>query len=60
MVRRSVEDFASARTVRKLFDSSVIAAAQNHPDLRTIECVDLEEAVSEVEAKPRCRRVGFA
>ena len=60
LVRRSVENFASARTVRKLFDSSVMSAAQNHPDLRAIACEDLDEAISEVEAASRCRRVGFA
>ena len=58
---RSADDFANARSVRNLFDRSVIAAAQSHPQLRKILAGDVDEASLEIgDVGCARRRIGFA
>lgn len=56
---RGAEGFSSARTVRQLFDASVLAAAQNHPNVREIRLEDVSEAFAEVAASGKKRCIGF-
>ena len=58
---RGAEGFSFARSVRKLFDRSVIAAAQAHPQVREIRISDVQKAADGIVAvtTPRAR-VGFA
>ena len=56
---REAEGFSSARTVRQLFDASVLAAAQNHPNAREIRLEDVSEAFAEVAASGKKRCIGF-
>lgn len=57
---RQLEGFANGRTVRKLYDASVLSAAQCHPQLRIITRCDLEWAFAELAPPASTTRfVGF-
>ncbi len=54
------KDFAAARTMRKVFDASVLSAAKNHPDIRKIGKEDLFAAAKlSTHAKACSRVIGF-
>lgn len=58
---RNLNGFANARTVRKLYDATVLSAAQLHPQTRSVTTRDLESAFAEAhECSSRVSRVGFA
>lgn len=57
---RGTRGFAAARTVRKLFDLSVITAAQKHPDKREIYLSDVDEGIETlIQDSGKDRIVGF-
>lgn len=55
-----LEHFSGARSVRKLFVRSVMAAAQAHPGERVLGSGDIAAALAQVDDKPAHSRMGFA
>lgn len=53
--------FAGARTMRKVFNESVLAAASRHPQGRFIDASDLDKALSKLSVSSTTSSVvGFA
>lgn len=55
-----LEHFSGARSVRKLFVRSVMAAAQAHPGERVLSAEDIAAALAQTDDKPARNRLGFA